>query len=135
MNKSNYKSGFDMHYNATENIQAKAKELRKQMTPAEKLLWTKLNNKQVLGLKFRRQHPIDIFIVDFYCHKAKLVIEIDGEYHKDKSVSEYDKGRTSELEQYGLTVVRFTNKEVLNDVGLVINQINELKCVSSLNGI
>ena len=66
---------------AKPDIYKKAKELRKSMTVAEELLWNRLKNNKLGGLKFRRQHPLDIFIADFYCHKLKLVIEIDGEIH------------------------------------------------------
>ena len=123
MNNSNYKSGFDMHYNATEAIQEKARILRKQMTKAEKLLWKELNNKNVLGYKFRRQHPIDIFIADFYCHKAKLVIEVDGEIHCKKENKEYDYNRIAELKGYGIKVIRFTNCEIENNIDKVIKEI------------
>jgi len=112
-----------MHFDATENIRANANKLRKQMTHAEKLLWNKLKNNQVLGFKFRRQHPIDIFIADFYCHKAKLIIEVDGEIHNSKHNKESDKGRTIELEELGLTVIRFTNKEVEDNINDVILRI------------
>ena len=123
MVKSNYRSGYTMHFDATENIRANANKLRKQMTHAEKLLWNKLKNNQVLGFKFRRQHPIDIFIADFYCHKAKLIIEVDGEIHNSKHNKESDKGRTIELEELGLTVIRFTNKEVEDNINDVILRI------------
>ncbi|MEI6901326.1 MAG: endonuclease domain-containing protein [Bacteroidota bacterium] len=69
-------------------------------------------------MRFKAQHPIDIFIVDFYCHKFSLVIEVDGEIHLAQK--EYDEGRTAELERLGLTVLRFTNDEVLNDIENVI---------------
>jgi len=98
--------------------------LRKEITIAEKLLWNKLRNKQLEGLKFRRQHPIDIFIADFYCHEKKLIVEVDGEIHKYQK--EYDEGRTSELEAYGVTVIRFTNDEVINNIKQVIKRIKEV---------
>ena len=73
----------DMFYGAKRNIFQRAKELRKNMTVTEQLLWRRLNKKQ-LGVRFKRQHPIDIFIADFYCHQYKLVVEVDGEYHKEQ---------------------------------------------------
>ena len=111
-----------MFYGANPEIFVKAKELRENMTEAEKILWSRLNNKQ-LGKRFKPQHPISIFIVDFYCHSKKLVIEIDGGYHKTQI--EYDKGRTSELEHFGIKVIRFTNEEVLNDIDKVLDVIKK----------
>ncbi len=117
-----------MYYNAQPTIFARAKELRENMTPAEKVLWEKLRCNQ-LGVRFKAQHPIDIFIADFYCHRAKLVIEVDGAIHA--SQSDYDDGRTVELERFGLTVIRFTNEEVLTDIDKVIQQIK--KALNNLN--
>ena len=90
------------------------------MTPAETKLWENLNKSQ-LGVRFKAQHPIDIFVADFYCHKFKLVIEIDGGIHEYQQA--YDDGRTAELEKWGLTVIRFTNEEVLNDIEKVVDSI------------
>jgi len=119
---------YSMYYNAQPTIFARAKELRENMTPAEKVLWEKLRCNQ-LGVRFKAQHPIDIFIADFYCHRAKLVIEVDGAIHTSRS--DYDDGRTAELERFGLTVIRVTNEEVLTDVDKVIQQIK--KTLISLN--
>ena len=110
----------DMFYGAKRTIFQNAYDLRKDMTPAEKVLWERLNKSQ-LGVRFKAQHPIDIFIADFYCHKYKLVIEVDGEIHL--SQVEYDENRTAELERLDLTIVRFTNDEVLNDIDRVIEKI------------
>ena len=82
------------------------------MTVTEKLLWEKLRNKQ-LGVRFKPQHPIGRFIVDFYCHQSKLVVEVDGEIHNKQK--QYDIGREGEMEEYGIRVVRFQNYEVLED--------------------
>ncbi len=114
-----------MHLNATENIQDKARELRKNTTRAEQLLWDELKKKQVLGYKFRQQHPIDIFIADFYCHKAKLVIEVDGDIHKKTENKEYDCNRTAELENMDIRVIRFTNSEIENNINEVISKIKQ----------
>ena len=73
----------EMFYGAKRSIFQNAKELREKMTGAEIQLWSRLNKSQ-LGVRFKRQHPIDIFIADFYCHKYKLVVEVDGEYHNDE---------------------------------------------------
>lgn len=75
--------------------------------------------------KFRRQHPINIFIVDFYCHEYKLVIEIDGEIHFESKVKEYDIRRTKELQKFGITIVRFTNEEILFNLDVVIFEIRK----------
>ncbi len=117
------KSTFDMHYNASEAIQQKALSLRKNETKAEKFLWCQLKSKKLLGYKFRRQHPISQFIVDFYCHELRLVIEVDGEIHIKAENKEYDKNRTFELEMFGLKVLRFTNNEVENRIEIVVEKI------------
>ena len=112
----------DMFYGAKRTIFQNACELRKEMTPAEKVLWNRLNKSQ-LGVRFKAQHPIDIFIADFYCHKYKLIVEVDGEIHL--SQKEDDENRTAELERFGLTVIRFTNDEVLNNVEKVVEEIKK----------
>jgi len=117
------KSKFDMYYGASTEILEKAKILRKSETNAEKILWERLRNKQVLGLKFRRQHPIDIFIVDFYCHQIKLVVEVDGKIHLKLENREYDQNREEELRNYGIKIIRFTNQEIKKDVNNVIKRI------------
>ncbi len=118
-----------MFYGAKPHIFEKAKMLRKNMTGAEKLLWEQLKGKKILELRFRSQHPIDIFIADFYCHPLKLVIEVDGGIHKSKEQNEYDIGRTAELNYWGIEVVRFTNEEIENDIKKVINSIKQ-KCLN-----
>ena len=115
-----------MYYGANPETLSAAKILRKNMTSCEKLLWERLNLKQIYGLRFRRQHPIEFFIADFYCHEARLVIEIDGEIHNHQK--EYDDGRSAEMEKYFIKVIRFTNSEVENKIDYVINIIeNEAK--------
>ena len=86
-----------MFYGAKAHIFEKAKLLRKNMTEAELLLWKQLKGKKMLGLRFRPQHPIDIFIADFYCHPIKLIIEVDGGTHLSLQQKEYDIGRAAEL--------------------------------------
>jgi very-short-patch-repair endonuclease len=98
--------------------------LRKSMTLPERMLWERLRLKQINGLRFRRQHPIDIFIADFYCHEAKLVIEIDGEIHCFQK--EYDIGRAAEMEKYGIKIIRFSNLEVEKNIDRVVEKIREL---------
>ena len=92
----------------------RARELRACQTKAESLLWQVLRGRRLCGLKFRRQHPIDPFIVDFACMERHLVIELDGEYHD--YVDENDQSRQAMLERKGWKVARFQNEEVLTDV-------------------
>ena len=115
----------DMYYGASHNTIGKAKELRKNMTEAEKLLWEHLKGKQLLGLRFRRQHPINIFIADFYCHSALLAIEIDGGIHEKAENKIYDIDREDEIEKYGISVIRFKNEDVLYNTDDVIAMIRE----------
>jgi len=110
-----------MYFRAKAGTLETAKLLRKNMTKTEELLWDKLKGKQILGLRFRRQHPIDIFIADFYCHEARLVIEIDGDIH-NYSI-EFDDGREAEIEEYNIKVIRFSNDQVINDIESVVNNI------------
>ncbi len=112
----------DMFFGAKRDLFQKAESLRQNMTQAEKLLWNRLNKNQ-LGYRFKAQHPIDIFIVDFYCHKFGLVVEVDGEIHF--SQQEYDAGRTADLEKYGLKVIRFTNNEITHDIEKVVSKIKD----------
>ena len=112
----------DMFYKARPNIFRKAEELRNNMTEAEKLLWERLSNKQ-LGVRFKAQHPIERFIADFYCHSAKLVIELDGEIHNQQK--EYDIGREAEMKKYDIKVIRFTNHEVFENIEGVVERIRE----------
>ena len=104
---------------------AKAKLLRDNMTDAEKLLWEKLKNNQLKGFKFRRQHPIHIYIVDFYCHKLKLIIEIDGGYHDSKEQKILDEERSEILKFQELEIIRFTNEEVFGNIEFVVKKIED----------
>jgi cyclase len=120
------KSIYDMFYGADSFTFQKAEELRKVMTPSEKLLWERLKNKQFLNLKFRRQHPINRFITDFYCHQLKLVIELDGSIHNDVDVLENDKRRQSEIEDFGITVLRFQNETVFSNCEAILTDIRRI---------
>ena len=115
-----------MFCNAKPHIFEKAKVLRKNMTYSELRLWEGLKEKQILGLRFRPQHPIDIFISDFYCHPLKLVIEVDGGIHKSKDQIEYDIGREGELVNCDIKVIRFTNEEIERDSNKVIKEIEQV---------
>jgi very-short-patch-repair endonuclease len=100
----------------------RAKELRREMTPAEKLLWQEVRAKK-LGVRFRRQQIIQGFIVDFYCHKSALVVEVDGDIHDLQQ--EEDARREKVLSAMGLRVVRFGNDEVMKDLSAVVGKIRE----------
>ena len=126
MKTTNYKSSFDMHFGASQNIQEKAKLLKNNMTNAEKILWKRIRNRKLKSFKFRRQHPIDIFIVDFYCHEVRLAIEVDGEIHNLKEKKEYDENRTAHLNSLGIRVIRFSNSEVEDDINSVLDKISNV---------
>jgi very-short-patch-repair endonuclease len=98
----------------------RAKELRREMTPAEKLLWQEIRANK-LGVRFRRQQIIQGFIVDFYCHKAALVVEVDGDIHDLQQ--EEDARREKVLREMGLRIVRFRNDEVLRELSMVVGKI------------
>jgi very-short-patch-repair endonuclease len=101
----------------------RAKELRREMTPAEKLLWHQVRAKK-LGVRFRRQQVIQGFIVDFYCHKASLVVEVDGDIHDLQE--EEDARREKVLGELALRIVRFRNDEVVGNLSVVVGEIKEL---------
>lgn len=125
---------YPMYFGATADVFRKAKQLRRDETEAEKSLWNKLNKNQIQGLQFRRQHPINIFIADLYCPKIKLVIEVDGSIHDIPENEAYDIGRSDILNDYGITVIRFTNNQIIDDINGTINKI-ELKVKQLLSGI
>ena len=102
-----------------------AKKLRDNQTEAEVFLWTHLGKINISGVRFKRQHPILYFIADFYCHKSKLIIEVDGGYHALPEQYEYDINREAELESLGLKVIRFSNEQVLFDIENTIKIIEK----------
>jgi len=110
----------------------KARYLRKETTKTEQILWKKLRNNN-LGVKWRRQHPIDMFIVDFYAPSIKLAIELDGSIHNKKENKEYDKARTEYLKSKYINVIRFWNSEVEKDLHEVLDEIKgTIKGLSSI---
>ena len=127
--KPNYDDG--MWKGAPSDSFSKAQLLRRNETKAEKLLWEKLRNNQLEGLKFRRQHPVNINIADFYCHKFKLIIELDGDYHDQEEQKQKDEVRTEVLRLNDLKIIRFKNEEVEQDINQVLtaikNKIEQLK--------
>ena len=98
-----------------------AHALRKHATKAEDILWRQLRASRFHGAKFRRQAPFDRYVADFYCHAAKLAIELDGKQHE--WFADYDAGRTAVIENFGIRVLRFTNAEVCDDLDRVLARI------------
>ena len=108
-----------MFYGASPKLFGYAKIMREAATEAEAALWNVLNDEPFIAYKFRRQHPIATFIADFYSHKVRIVIEIDGGYHLRKEQKEYDDFRDEDMKKLGISVIRFTNQEVLKNIELV----------------
>ena len=117
--------GHNMFYGALPIHFELAKKLRDNQTKAELFLWNHLSLIKIADIRFKRQHPVLYFIADFYCHKAKLIIEIDGGYHNIPEQYEYDKNRDAELEELGLKVIRFTNEQVLFEIENTLYVIEE----------
>ena len=107
------------------SLKPKRKELRNNPTFAEVLLWKELKHRKLGGKKFRRQESIGNYIVDFYCHNEKLVIELDGETHFTDEGRIYDAKRTKYLKSKGLEVIRFENNEVLGNISGVLEEIKK----------
>jgi len=105
-------------------VKSNRKVLRNNMPLAEQLIWHKLKNKQLVGYKFRRQYSINNFVVDFYCPKTKLAIEIDGESHFDSIKSKIiDMDRQKSIESVGIKIIRFTNNDIYNNIDGVLQEI------------
>ena len=104
-----------------EYVKDLAREQRLKLTQSEQLLWLRLRNKQLHGYRFRSQHPLYRYILDFYCHEKRLAIEIDGDIHKYQE--SYDNYRDNFIASIGIITLRFSDKEVLNDIDDVIDQI------------
>lgn len=120
----------NMYYGAGNLIFQRAEELRNNMTAAEELLWKQIHINE-WKLKFRRQHPIANYVVDFYCHALKLVIELDGGIHEVEDVKKYDEYREAHLKELGLTVLRFKNEQIFKQKKLVLETI--AKAINELN--
>ena len=108
---------------ASPELHQLAWELRNNPTPAEALLWTALSGKKLGRLRFRFQHPIGQFVLDFYCASCKLVVELDGSVHDART--EEDAARTEYLNAFGYRVIRFRNEEVLTNLDSVLAKIAE----------
>ena len=125
------KSRFSQHYKATKTTERRAVSLRKNETPAEKQFWTLVRNRMMFDLKFRRQHPFNKYIADFYCHELKLVVELDGEVHDLEHVKERDIERERAIKEFGVKVLRFSNDDVFNNPGMIEVAILELTRLST----
>ena len=95
------------------------RSLRRHATPAERRLWSVLRSRRLDGLKFRRQHSLGPYVLDFYCHEARLAVELDGSIHSEPSRAAYDADRTRWLERQGVRVVRFSNSQVADQIDVV----------------
>jgi len=113
------------------HILRNARELRSRLTDAEQLLWYLLRSRRFCGYKFRRQHPVGRFILDFYCHEERLAIELDGSGHCRDEKLLYDTARTTELAGEGVRVLRFWNNDVLENLESVLEAIFLALCPSS----
>jgi cyclase len=121
--KNPYKSG-GMFEGASHLIFANAKKLCKNMTGAEKVLWMHLKE-GINNIKIRRQHPIGLYIADFYCHELKLIIELDGSIHNEPDIREFDEARQKDLEKWGYIILRFTNEQAMEKSDEVIRIITD----------
>jgi len=109
-----------------QSLKKPSRHLRSNMTDAEQHLWQRLRRKQLHGVQFNRQKPILNFIVDFYCAKARLVVELDGSQHLEREHKKKDEARDVELAALGLRVLRFDNRQVLLETDAVVEVINEV---------
>ena len=115
-----------MFYGASSSVFEKAKDLRKNMSASESTLWEVIRGKNILGMRFRQQHPINKYISDFYCHPIRLVVEVDGGIIGVKEQKDYDIGREGNLNEFGIKVIRFSNNDIENNLGRVLNEMSEV---------
>lgn len=114
---------INMYYGAKSELFDLAKKLRANQTKTEATLWNGLCNKQLNGFKFRRQHPISLWIADFYCHKIRYVIELDGEYHLTKTQKNLDDERDKSMHELGIFVRRFNDYDILEEFDATTQKI------------
>jgi len=112
-----------MKVNNKVSLKPLRQQLRNALTPAEARLWMQLRNSQVAGRKFRRQHSVGPFVLDFYCAQEQLAVELDGAAHDHERAVERDEARTRYLESVGVTVVRFENRDVIDNLEAVLQTI------------
>jgi very-short-patch-repair endonuclease len=109
-------------------LKQRRRELRRNQTDAEKLLWSEIRNKQFYGMKFFRQYSMGPYIMDFYCPALKLAVELDGGQHNQPDNKQYDTFRTEYLKAHGIDMIRFCNHEVLTDIEGVLARM--MDCIS-----
>ncbi len=105
------------------NLVYLARQLRRDQTPAEEILWALVRGRKLLNLKFRRQQQIGTFITDFYCHQARLIVEVDGGIHSTPEQADRDQNREVYLKENRLRVLRFTNEQIMEDPESVLRSI------------
>jgi very-short-patch-repair endonuclease len=128
-NKAPLSSGVVLLQRVDDKKIQQARDLRKKMTPAEYILWQRLRSGRNHGLKFRRQQIIEGFIVDFFCHESKLVVEIDGGIHETRDQAKIDEHRRKVFAARGLREIRFANEEIFKDLDSVLDRIHtEAEC-------
>lgn len=120
---------------ATSKIVQAARTLRSEPTPTEDKLWEALRGRKLLGLKFRRQHPYERFVLDFFCVEHRLVLEVDGGVHLTPAQVAHDAARTEYLQQRGIRVLRFRNDEVEDNLQVVLQKIVEATSASPSNRV
>jgi very-short-patch-repair endonuclease len=104
-----------------DRVRQRAKELRQSQTAAEQILWDRLRNRGLCGMKFRRQHPVGPYIADFFCHEHRLIVELDGGIHAAQG--EQDRQRAEQLAAHGYRVLRYSNQAVEHDLEAVLSKI------------
>ena len=112
-----------MHLGAGPSVFKSADKLRRNPTEAEEILWKHLQDRQMEGVRFRRQHPMKKYIPDFYAHEVKLAKELDGGYHNERVQQFYDRDREEILVEYKIVIIRFSNEEVLYSINQVLDTI------------
>lgn len=125
MAKLRGREDYPIYFGATPEMLRIAGDLRHSVTPAEKKLWGYLRNRKINGYRFRRQHPINEFVVDFFCFEAMLAIEVDGDVHEERYQKERDEERTVILNRLGIKVIRIKNQEIESNINLVIEAIKK----------
>jgi very-short-patch-repair endonuclease len=100
-----------------------ARKLRQEHSDAERLMWAVLRDRRLGGFKFRRQHPVGCYVLDFYCHQAKLAVELDGGQHNTPEARAHDEDRSAFLAEQGIAVARFWNHELLEETDAVLEAI------------
>jgi guanylate kinase len=115
-----------MHHGAKPSTFRNAAHLRRHPTKAEEILWKRLCNNQIEGIHFRRQHPFDNYVPDFYANPVKLVIELDGDIHEEKSVKFSDEDRERNLKLYGLFILRYSNRDAYHNEDDVVDDIRQV---------